>query len=208
MQYINNTNNLISKQTRRFVQYAIYFAIAMIALQYTKADGIPHTLVKIVAYIYGISAVIAILLRYYYLHQLNKYMKELENQRKNYFKEKYYSDFFEEQTRRRQQFQQKFNDFYNDFVNEERKKYGGYSGGGFTQEQTKENNELDIYLKLMKLNRNSTEDEIKKRYRELAFKWHPDKWALDTIENQKIANRNFQLLNTAYETIKKYKNIK
>ena len=51
------------------------------------------------------------------------------------------------------------------------------------------------------------EDTIKKKYRKLAMKWHPDKFSNDTLENQDKATRNFQKLNKAYETIKKYKNI-
>jgi len=51
------------------------------------------------------------------------------------------------------------------------------------------------------------ETTIKKRYRELSKKWHPDKFVNDTIENQDKAKRNFQKLNTAYTNIKNYKNI-
>jgi len=53
-----------------------------------------------------------------------------------------------------------------------------------------------------------SEDIIKKKYRNLAMKWHPDRFATDTEENQKIAHRNFQKLNAAYEIVKKFKNIK
>ena len=60
----------------------------------------------------------------------------------------------------------------------------------------------------MKLNKNDSEITIKKKYRELSLKWHPDKWTTNTIENQAIANRNFIKLNNAYELIKKHKNIK
>lgn len=48
---------------------------------------------------------------------------------------------------------------------------------------------------------------IKKKYRSLAMKWHPDKFANDTKENQDIANRNFQKISGAYDVVKKYKNI-
>jgi len=51
------------------------------------------------------------------------------------------------------------------------------------------------------------EDTIKKKYRKLAMKWHPDKFATDTKENQEIAKRNFQKVSGAYNKVKKYKNI-
>ena len=67
---------------------------------------------------------------------------------------------------------------------------------------------LDNAFKLMKLEYIDSEIVIKKRYRELSMKWHPDRWSCDNVENQAIANRNFVKLNNAYELIKKFKNIK
>lgn len=69
------------------------------------------------------------------------------------------------------------------------------------------NNDYDNALKLMKLTSNSTSTDIKKAYRDLALKWHPDKWSMSSKENQDIANNNFKKLNTAYEIIKKQKGI-
>lgn len=50
-------------------------------------------------------------------------------------------------------------------------------------------------------------DVIKKKYRKLAMKYHPDKYSNESIEKQDIAKRNFQKLNAAYSVIKKHKNI-
>jgi len=48
--------------------------------------------------------------------------------------------------------------------------------------------------------------DIKKAYRNLAIKYHPDKVAYLGEEQRKIANDNFQRLTRAYELIKKERN--
>ena len=68
-------------------------------------------------------------------------------------------------------------------------------------------NQLVIAFGLMKLKLDSTPGEIKKTYRKLVLKWHPDRWTTDTEENQVIAERNFKKLNNAYNLIKQHKNI-
>lgn len=73
----------------------------------------------------------------------------------------------------------------------------------------KSNEEISKSSSLLGINLiQDSNDEIKKKYRKLAMKWHPDKFSNDTLENQEIAKRNFQRLNRAYNTIKSYKNIK
>jgi len=64
----------------------------------------------------------------------------------------------------------------------------------------------DAY-RLMKLKYSDTPEDIKRRYRQLAMQWHPDKFANDTLQKQETAKRNFQKLNSAYNIIKKHKNI-
>jgi hypothetical protein len=87
---------------------------------------------------------------------------------------------------------------YEDFFNEYKKMYEEQ----YRQQQRQvvvnrgEMSIADAY-KLMKLTYSNTPDEIKKKYRQLAMQWHPDKFA----------NRNFQKLNSAYNIIKKHKNI-
>ena len=52
------------------------------------------------------------------------------------------------------------------------------------------------YYKILGLNKNATEDEIKKAYRKLAKKWHPDK----NRDNPK-AEEKFKEIQEAYETL-------
>jgi hypothetical protein len=82
------------------------------------------------------------------------------------------------------------------------------------QEQQKYRNNYDKSkklsnaYKLFKLSSASPLDEFKKEYRQLAIKWHPDKWTTSSDENKSIAERNFKKMQAAYELIKKDKNVK
>lgn len=53
---------------------------------------------------------------------------------------------------------------------------------------------VDYYNKL-KVDRNATEDDLKKAYRKLAMKWHPDK----NPNNKKEAEAKFKQISEAYE---------
>jgi DnaJ like chaperone protein len=55
--------------------------------------------------------------------------------------------------------------------------------------------------------RNASNEEIKKAYRQLAFKNHPDKVAYLGEEIRKKANEKFTLINQAYEIIRKERGI-
>jgi DnaJ-class molecular chaperone len=47
----------------------------------------------------------------------------------------------------------------------------------------------------------ATNDEIKKAFRRLAMKWHPDKWSNATDEKKKTAENEFKKLTAAYEVL-------
>ncbi|KAJ8945692.1 hypothetical protein NQ318_012411 [Aromia moschata] len=53
------------------------------------------------------------------------------------------------------------------------------------------------YYKILKVPRSATTDEIKKAYRKLALKWHPDK----NPNNMEEANRRFKEISEAYEVL-------
>ncbi|KAK4786942.1 hypothetical protein SAY86_010775 [Trapa natans] len=51
------------------------------------------------------------------------------------------------------------------------------------------------YYEILKVNRNATDDDLKKAYRKLAMKWHPDK----NPNNKKEAEAQFKQISEAYE---------
>ena len=53
----------------------------------------------------------------------------------------------------------------------------------------------------------ATDEEVKKAYRRLAMKFHPDKVATLSEEVKKNAEEQFREINEAYETIKKQRGI-
>lgn len=84
-------------------------------------------------------------------------------------------------------------------------------GGGYhRQTNTTTNNgiTLENAYNVLGLNPNSTESDIKKAYRKLAIKYHPDKVAQLGEEFQKGAKENFQKVQDSYEKIKESRGIK
>lgn len=60
--------------------------------------------------------------------------------------------------------------------------------------------------KILQVEKTATNEEIKKSYKKLCIKYHPDKVAHLGEEAQKKANEKFQQINQAYESIKKERN--
>lgn len=67
---------------------------------------------------------------------------------------------------------------------------------------------IDTAYKVLGLPTTATGDEVKKAYRKLAVKYHPDKVAQLGPEFQKGAKEKFQKVQDAYESIKEYKGFK
>jgi DnaJ like chaperone protein len=64
-------------------------------------------------------------------------------------------------------------------------------------------NTADDLYKVLEIDPSATDDEVKKAYRKMAVKYHPDKVAYLGDDVKKAANEKFQTLNAAYEKIKK-----
>jgi len=57
-------------------------------------------------------------------------------------------------------------------------------------------NKKDNHYETLNVNENSTQDDIKKAYRKLSLKWHPDK-----NQNSSESNHMFQKINSAFEIL-------
>ncbi|MBI4824674.1 MAG: DnaJ domain-containing protein [Nitrospirae bacterium] len=64
---------------------------------------------------------------------------------------------------------------------------------------------MERYYKILDLNTNATEQEVKQAYRELVKVWHPDRFAHDA-KLQKRAEEKLKEINDAYQRIVDYLN--
>ncbi|MEN8118113.1 MAG: TerB family tellurite resistance protein [Bacteroidota bacterium] len=65
----------------------------------------------------------------------------------------------------------------------------------------------DADYKILEIERTATNDELKKAYRRMAMKYHPDKVSHLGDDFQNAAKEKFQKVNQAYENIKKERKI-
>ena len=61
----------------------------------------------------------------------------------------------------------------------------------------------DNAYKILEIERSATDDEIKKAYRKMAKKYHPDKVITDNEAIKKGAEEKFKEVQKAYEVIQK-----
>ena len=67
--------------------------------------------------------------------------------------------------------------------------------------------ETDSSYKILEIEKSASNDEIKKAYRKMAMKYHPDKVSHLGDDFRKSAEEKFKKVNEAYEKIKKERNI-
>jgi DnaJ like chaperone protein len=68
--------------------------------------------------------------------------------------------------------------------------------------------DVDSDYKVLGIDASATDDEVKKAYRQMAIKFHPDKVAQMGEEFQKGAKEKFQKIQDAYDAIKKNRGFK
>jgi len=68
--------------------------------------------------------------------------------------------------------------------------------------------EVDGDYKILEINKDATNDEVKKAYRKMAVKYHPDKVSHMGDEYKDSAKQKFQKMKDAYESIKKQRGMK
>ncbi|MBN2213524.1 MAG: TerB family tellurite resistance protein [Bacteroidales bacterium] len=66
----------------------------------------------------------------------------------------------------------------------------------------------DWAYRILEIDTSAPDDEVKKAYRKMAMKYHPDKVSYLGEEIKKKANEKFKKINEAYKTIKKERGIK
>lgn len=57
------------------------------------------------------------------------------------------------------------------------------------------------YYEVLGLQKGASADEIKRAYRKLAMKWHPDKWTQSSEAEQRTAEQNFKEVGEAYAVL-------
>jgi DnaJ like chaperone protein len=68
-------------------------------------------------------------------------------------------------------------------------------------------NVTDSAYVILQIEKTASDEEVKKAYKRMCIKYHPDKVANLGEEAQKAANAKFQEINNAYEKIKKERNL-
>ena len=65
-----------------------------------------------------------------------------------------------------------------------------------------------LICEVLEIDKSATDTEVKKAYRKMAVKYHPDKVGHLGDDFQKMAEEKFKQLNDAYERIKKERGVK
>lgn len=57
------------------------------------------------------------------------------------------------------------------------------------------------YYKILEIDRNASDADIKRAFKKLSIKWHPDKWSSKSEKEQKEAEERFKEVNEAYQVL-------
>jgi DnaJ like chaperone protein len=85
--------------------------------------------------------------------------------------------------------------------------YLGVASGDFLSIKNMFIPETDSSYKILEIDPSASNDEVKKAYRRMAMKYHPDKVSHLGEEFRRTANEKFRKVNEAYEKIKKERNM-
>jgi len=86
--------------------------------------------------------------------------------------------------------------------------YMGVSGKDFDSIQAMFYQDTTVAYKILEIAPEASDSEVKKAYRKMAAKFHPDKVHHLGVEFQKMAEEKFKTLNDAYTKIKKERGLK
>lgn len=86
--------------------------------------------------------------------------------------------------------------------------YGSSQGGSYNRSSSSQSTYTKDPYKVLGIDSSATDDEVKKAYRRLAMKYHPDKMESMGESMKKQAEAQFREINEAYEVIKKARGIK
>jgi DnaJ like chaperone protein len=85
--------------------------------------------------------------------------------------------------------------------------YLGISSGDYLSIKNMFVPETDSAYKILEIDQSASNEEVKKAYRKMAMKYHPDKVSHLGEDFRKTADDKFKKVNEAYEKIKKERNI-
>lgn len=85
--------------------------------------------------------------------------------------------------------------------------YMGVSKADYESVKAMHYRDVDSDYKILEVDANASDEEVKKAYRRMAVKFHPDKVADLGEEAQKAAKERFQKVQEAWEAVKKRRNI-
>ena len=86
--------------------------------------------------------------------------------------------------------------------------YMGISGKDFDSIQAMFYQDTAVAYKILEVSPEASDSEVKKAYRKMAAKFHPDKVHHLGVEFQKMAEEKFKSVNDAYQQIKKERGMK